>query len=76
MTSDERTPLMREVNNHIYETLASMGMEDGDFLCECGDFACSERVVMTLREYEGIKRRINRAAVLSRAHTVERPPVA
>lgn len=61
--------LMREVNDRIYETLANMGTEDGDFLCERDDEDCSQKVQVTLREYRAIRTRVNPAVLRSAAHT-------
>jgi hypothetical protein len=61
--------LMREVNDRIYETLASMGTEDGDFLCECGDEDCSERIQVTHREYRALRTALNPAVLRSAAHS-------
>jgi hypothetical protein len=59
---------MRKANDRIYETLASMGTEDGDFLCECGEQGCSERVQITLREYRAMRAKITPVILRSRAH--------
>jgi hypothetical protein len=45
------TRLMREVNDRIFELLSGMGIEDGEFLCECSDEGCFERIQLALRAY-------------------------
>jgi hypothetical protein len=53
----ENEVLFREVNAHILaldEKLDSVTGEQHDFLCECGRVECSERVSLTLDDYERI----------------------
>lgn len=47
----------REVNERINDSAESHGPSDHryEFLCECSDTACMERVVLTLAEYEHIR---------------------
>jgi hypothetical protein len=49
--------LFREVNERIREISDSFGQKDAtyDFLCECSDPMCSERVVLTRAEYEHVR---------------------
>jgi hypothetical protein len=47
----------REVNERINEKAESHGRDFHryEFFCECSDGSCTERVVMTLREYEHVR---------------------
>lgn len=49
--------LFREVNERIEEVNEAFGLDDGpvDFLCECGDDACTAPINLTLREYEDLR---------------------
>ena len=46
--------LFREVNERVRETL---GREEGplDFVCECGNEDCIDRVTLDVREYERVR---------------------
>ncbi len=46
--------LFRDVNERIREISDTFGQKDAtyDFLCECSDPECAERVVLTAAEYE------------------------
>ena len=47
--------LFREVNERIDDVSTSFDSADADFFCECGDGRCTERVTLTLREYERVR---------------------
>jgi hypothetical protein len=49
--------LFRDVNERIREISDSFGQPDAtyDFLCECSDPSCTERVVLTRAEYEHVR---------------------
>ena len=49
--------LFRDVNERIREISDSFGQKDStyDFLCECSDPGCAERVVLTSAEYEFVR---------------------
>jgi hypothetical protein len=49
--------LFRDVNERIREISATFGQreETYDFLCECSDPACRERVVLTPAQYEAVR---------------------
>lgn len=49
--------LFRDVNERIREISDSFGQRDEtyDFLCECSDPECRERVVLTPAEYEEVR---------------------
>jgi hypothetical protein len=49
--------LFRDVNERIREISDTFGQKDAtyDFLCECSDPECAERVVLTPAEYEYVR---------------------
>jgi hypothetical protein len=49
--------LFRDVNERIREIADTFGQKDAayDFLCECSDPMCADRVVMTPAEYEYVR---------------------
>ena len=49
--------LFRDVNERIREISDTFGQKDAtyDFLCECSDPGCAERVVLTRAEYEHVR---------------------
>jgi hypothetical protein len=49
--------LFRDVNERIREISDTFGQKDAthDFLCECSDPMCADRVVMTAAEYEYVR---------------------
>jgi hypothetical protein len=48
--------LFRDVNERIAESAEGFDAHQADFVCECGDQACTERVPATLDEYEQVRR--------------------
>lgn len=53
----ENEVIFREVNERVRETQETFqaGTDDADFVCECGDATCLERIRMTLAEYEEVR---------------------
>ena len=53
----ENEALFRQVNERIKELNRGFSavLERGDYLCECGDEACIERVSLTAEEYERVR---------------------
>jgi hypothetical protein len=47
--------LFRDVNERIAESAESFDADGADFVCECGEQACTERVPATLDEYERVR---------------------
>jgi hypothetical protein len=43
--------LVRAVNDRSFNALWGLGVEEGDFACECGRTGCSERLELTVIEY-------------------------
>jgi hypothetical protein len=52
----ENESVFRDVNEGIEESVRRFGIKDrATFLCECGDPACSEPLMVTLSEYEAVR---------------------
>jgi hypothetical protein len=49
--------LFRDVNERIAETADAFGAKQTDFVCECADPSCTDRVSVTLAEYERVRAR-------------------
>jgi hypothetical protein len=47
--------LYREVNERIVRLNQVFESEEAEFLCECADSLCAERLRLTLAEYEAIR---------------------
>lgn len=45
----------REVNEAIADTAARFESEEADFICECADPQCAERVTAELTEYDEVR---------------------
>lgn len=47
--------IFRAINEHIRELALRFGSDELDFICECADETCVERVRLTLEQYEHIR---------------------
>ncbi len=49
--------LFREVNERVREVAAPLlgAREEGEFLCECGDEACTETIRLDVEAYEAVR---------------------
>ena len=47
--------LFREVNERIAESADRFGSEEASFICECSDSTCTERVAVSLDDYEDVR---------------------
>jgi hypothetical protein len=47
--------LFRDVNERIAESADRFNAGDAEFVCECADPACAERVPATLHQYEEVR---------------------
>jgi hypothetical protein len=47
--------LFRDVNERIAESADRFEARDAEFVCECADPACAERVPATLDQYEEVR---------------------
>jgi hypothetical protein len=54
--------LFREVNERIREVTTYGG--EVEVLCECGDAGCATPITMRLEEYEALRRRATRFAIV------------
>jgi hypothetical protein len=48
--------LFRDVNERIAERAGAVGLDDAEFVCECADPTCTERVYVELDQYEAVRR--------------------
>ena len=55
--------LFRQVNERIVE-LTDSWRSDLELVCECADPECTTRLVLTVNEYERLRRRLRHFAVL------------
>ncbi len=62
----ENQSLFREVNERIEQLQEGFGAttEVSEWVCECADTSCTERISMTLREYQALRGDSNRFAVV------------
>lgn len=58
--------LFREVNERVSRTTSGQfdDVSYNEWVCECADPSCSERLQMTMAEYEALRQHANRFAVL------------
>jgi hypothetical protein len=47
--------LFRDVNERIAESAAGFDADEADFVCECAEQTCTERVSASLDEYERVR---------------------
>jgi hypothetical protein len=47
--------LFRDVNERIAESAERFQTHETEFVCECSDQACTDRVEATLQEYEDVR---------------------
>lgn len=47
--------MFRSVNERVEEVVQPGPEEEIDFVCECGDSACVEKMTMTRQEYEQVR---------------------
>jgi hypothetical protein len=47
--------LFRDVNERIAENVEQTEADRAEFVCECADSSCTERVPATLAEYENVR---------------------
>ena len=57
--------LFREVNERIRDVSARFEVSHGEFVCECSDGGCTQTLTMTLDEYEAVRSRGDRFAVVA-----------
>ena len=47
--------LFRDVNERIAESASGVGLPDAEFVCECADPTCTERLTVELDDYEEVR---------------------
>lgn len=47
--------LFRDVNERIAETSERFAADEAEFMCECADPSCAERLEVPLTEYESVR---------------------
>jgi hypothetical protein len=47
--------LFREVNERVAERAGDFQSDETEFVCECGDPACTHRITASLAEYEEVR---------------------
>jgi hypothetical protein len=47
--------MFRSVNERVEEVVQPGAEEEIDFLCECGDSGCGEKMTLTRQEYEQVR---------------------
>jgi hypothetical protein len=61
VNEDERRALnealFRDVNERIAESAENFEADKTEFVCECADSSCTERVPVTLAEYENVRKK-------------------
>lgn len=71
----EKVDLLGEVNGSIRALAGKVDPEDDSttwqFVCECGETDCTERIGLSLARYDSLKR--DSVAVLAPGHRLERP---
>lgn len=63
--------IFRDVNERIAESAQRFESDEADFVCECGDRACTHRVQATLDDYERVREKPTRF-LLAPGHEDER----
>ena len=56
----ETEVLFREVNEGIAAAAERFDADEAEFVCECGDAGCAERIEAPLEEYERVRERSDR----------------
>jgi hypothetical protein len=66
-TSDDVQILFRQVNERVLDVTSSLGptARIADFVCECRDPECSERLTLSLAQFEAVRSHPNRHLVRS-----------
>jgi hypothetical protein len=62
--------LFRQINEKVEDVAAAYGSDSHEFLCECSDPGCSERVRVTLAEYRGVREKGDRF-IVAKGHVVK-----
>lgn len=62
--------LFRDVNERVKEINHTFGdlVPLGDWICECADVSCAQRIALTQAEYEAVRANLRRFAVVPGDH--------
>jgi hypothetical protein len=60
--------IARDVNDHIREVLWAFDASHGEFLCECDELDCSERISLAVTVYDALRAGQDGRSVLARKH--------
>jgi hypothetical protein len=63
--------IVRDVNDHIREVLWAFDASHGDFLCECDQLACAERITLAVSVYDTLHDGQDDGRVLAQKHDGE-----
>jgi hypothetical protein len=63
--------LFREMNERLSRVHRARSDEEPEYICECGDAACTKGIVLTESEYKAIRGHRTRFAI-ARGHEIER----
>ena len=53
----ENEKLFRDVNERVAQLQGSFSGPDPEWVCECGDETCFEKVAVSIEEYEQVRQR-------------------
>jgi hypothetical protein len=60
--------IARDVNDHIRDVLWAFESSHGEFFCECDRIGCTERIAITVGEYDVLRAGGNGARLLAVEH--------
>jgi hypothetical protein len=60
--------IARDVNERIRDVLWAFDSSNGEFLCECGRIGCTERITITVSEYDVLRASDGGARLLALEH--------
>ena len=63
--------LFREMNERLSRLYVDVAGHDREFICECGDSACTKGIVLTRGEYEAVRGHPTRFAIAV-GHEIDR----
>jgi hypothetical protein len=60
--------IARDLNDHIREVLWAFDASYGEFLCECDQLDCTERITLAVTVYDAVRDGQDGRRVLARNH--------
>ena len=72
MRGEDQSAVFRDVNERVWETHERFGHDLAleEFICECADGSCGERISLSPDEYRAVRRKRRRFAVAPRPEHV------